>query len=190
MADYSAQGALHEFLEKRWWVLALRGLLGVVFGIICFTSPAIAAFSLLFVFGAFALVDGVLGLISSFGQARRGERWVWLAVEAVASIIIGILVLTMPGISMVVLFLVIAIKALVSGILLLFASVKLDGEHGQGWLLAAALFNLAFAALLFLAPLMGAKIVIWWIGIWAILFGVALIALGFKLKGTASKLRA
>ncbi|WP_199554277.1 HdeD family acid-resistance protein [Sandaracinobacteroides hominis] len=190
MAENSAQEALQEFLEKRWWVLALRGALGIVFGIICFTSPAIAALSLLFVFGAFALVDGILGVVSSFGRARRGERWVWLAVEAVASIIIGMLVLTMPAISMVVLFLVIAIKALVSGVLLLFASIKLDGEHGQGWLIAAALFNLAFAALMFLAPLLGAKILVWWIGIWAILFGVALLAVGFKLKGAASKLAA
>ncbi len=188
MADGTMRDGLHDFLAKRWWVMALRGLVGVIFGIICFTSPAIAAFSLLFVFGAFALIDGILGVIATFGQARRGERWIWLAVEAVASIVIGILILTMPAISMVVLFLVIAIKALVTGVLLLVSAAKLDGEHGRGWLIVAALFNLAFAALMLLAPMTGAKILVWWIGLWALLFGIALIALGFRLRKAASRL--
>jgi uncharacterized membrane protein HdeD (DUF308 family) len=177
-----ANSALHEFLEQRWWVMVLRGLLGIVFGIICFTSPAIAAFSLLIVFGAFSLADGVLGLIASVGQARRGERWVWLAVEAVANIVIGLLVLFMPALSFVVLLLIIAIKAAISGVLLLMASIKLDGAHGQGFMAGAGLVSVAFAALLFLAPLIGVKVVIWWIGLWAILFGVLLVFLGFKLR--------
>ncbi len=176
------KAGLHELLEQRWWLIALRGLFGGIFGIICIASPAIAAFSLLILFGAWSLVDGVFGLFTSYGAAKRGERWVWLAVEAVASIIIGILVLTMPAISFVVLLLVIGIKALITGILLLLASVKLDGEHGQGWLVIAGLVNLGFAALIFLAPVLGVKIIVWWIGIWSILFGLALIALGFKLK--------
>lgn len=190
MAEQGLNDALAEVLEKRWWLIALRGLLGIAFGIICIASPAIAAFSLLILFGAWSLVDGVFGLFASIGQARRGERWVWLAVEAVASIVIGILVLTMPAISFVALLLVIGIKALVTGFLLLFASVKLDGAHGQGFLVVAGLVNLAFAALIFLAPVLGVKIIVWWIGIWSILFGVALIALGFKLKGVARKLEA
>lgn len=183
-----AKAALNEFLEQRWWLIALRGLFGLIFGIICIMSPAIAAFSLLILFGAWSLVDGVFGLFASIGQARRGERWVWLAVEAVASIVIGVLVLTMPAISFVVLLLVIGIKALISGLLLVMASVKLDGDHGQGLLVIAGLVNLAFAALIFLAPVLGVKVIVWWIGIWSILFGVALIALGFKLKGFAKKI--
>jgi uncharacterized membrane protein HdeD (DUF308 family) len=174
--------SLNEFLEGRWWVMVLRGVLGIIFGIICFTSPAIAAFSLLIVFGAFSLADGILGLIASFGQARRGERWVWLAVEAVANIVIGVLVLVMPALSFVVLLLIIAIKSAISGVLLLMASIKLDGAHGQGFMAGAGLVSLAFAALLFLAPLIGVKVVIWWIGLWAILFGVLLIFLGMKLR--------
>ncbi|MCG2842237.1 DUF308 domain-containing protein [Sandaracinobacter sp. RS1-74] len=184
------KAALNEFLEQRWWLLALRGLFGVIFGIICFASPAIAAFSLLILFGAWSLVDGAFGLFASYGQAKRGERWVWLAVEAVANIVIGVLVLTMPALSFVALLLVIGIKALISGLLLLFASVKLDGDHGQGFLVVAGLVNLAFAALIFLAPVLGVKIIVWWIGVWSILFGVALIALGFKLKSFAGKVAA
>ncbi len=189
MAMSNADMARNEFLEARWWALALRGLFGVIFGIICFTSPAVAAFSLLLVFGIYSIADGLAGLAASIGQARRGERWVWLAIEAVASLVIGILVLVMPALSIVALFLIIAIKTLITGVFLLMASIKLDGEHGQGFLAVAGAVSLIFAAILFLAPLFGAKVLIWWIGLWAVLFGVALIALGFTLRSLQARLR-
>lgn len=189
MAMSNADMARNEFLEARWWALALRGLFGVIFGIICFTSPAVAAFSLLLVFGIYSVADGLAGLAASIGQARRGERWVWLAIEAVASLVIGVLVLVMPGLSIVVLFLIIAIKTLITGVFLLMASIKLDGEHGQGFLAAAGVVSLVFAGVLFLAPLFGAKVLIWWVGLWAIVFGIVLIALGFTLRSVQARLR-
>jgi putative PEP-CTERM system TPR-repeat lipoprotein len=84
---------LAEMLEQRWWLVALRGLLGILFGIICFGSPAVAGFSLMFAFAIYSVVDGGFGLAAAFGKARRGERWVWLAIEAVANIVIGVLML-------------------------------------------------------------------------------------------------
>ncbi len=183
-----ARDSLAEFLEKRWWLLALRGLAGIIFGIICFASPAVAGFSILFVFAIFSIVDGIFGIGSAFGQARRGERWVWLAIEAVASIVIGVLMFTMPGFAVTFVFLFIAIKALLSGIFLILAAVKLDGEHGRGFLVGAGVVSLAFAALLFLAPVLGAKILIWWIGAWSFAFGVLLVALGFKLRAAGKRL--
>lgn len=188
-AQPDMNAGLHELLEGRWWLIALRGLFGLIFGVICVASPAIAAFSLLILFGAWSLVDGVVALAASFGRARRGERWVWLAVEAVASIVIGVLVLLWPTISFVVLLLVIGVKAGLTGLLLLMASVRLDGAHGQGFLVVAGLVSLAFAALIFLAPVLGVKVIIWWIGIWSMLFGVALIALGFRLRSVARRMR-
>jgi uncharacterized membrane protein HdeD (DUF308 family) len=183
-----ARDALAEFLEQRWWLVALRGLAGIIFGIICFASPAVAGFSLILVFAVFSIVDGIFGLGSAIGKARQGDRWVWLAIEAVASLVIGVLMFTMPGFAVAFVFLFIAIKALLSGVFLVLASVKLDGEHGQGFLLGAGILSLAFAALLFLAPLLGAKILIWWIGAWSFAFGVLLLVVGFKLRAAGRRL--
>ncbi|MGL6044252.1 MAG: HdeD family acid-resistance protein, partial [Sandaracinobacteroides sp.] len=144
---------------------------------------------LLFVFAVFAAVDGALGLASAFGQARRGERWAWLAVEGVATLMLAVLALMMPGLALTVIYLFIAIKALISGVFLVAASVKLDSEHGQGWLLAAGLVSLAFGVLLLLAPMIGGKILIWWIGIWAMIFGLFLALLGFRLRTAARRLK-
>lgn len=183
-----SRDALAELLEQRWWLLVLRGLAGIIFGIICFASPAIAGFSLILVFAVFSIVDGLFGLGSAIGKARHGERWVWLAVEAVASLVIGALMFAMPGFAVAFLFLFIAIKALLAGVFLVLASVKLDGERGQGFLLGAAILSLAFAVLLFLAPMLGARILIWWIGAWSLVFGVLLVAVGFKLRAAARRL--
>jgi uncharacterized membrane protein HdeD (DUF308 family) len=184
----NAQDALAEFLEQRWWLLALRGLAGLVFGIICFASPAIAGFSLIFVFAVFSVADGLFGLGSAFGKARQGGRWVWLAIEAVVSLMIGVLMLAMPGFALAFVFLFIAIKALFSGIFLLLASIKLDVEHGRWFLLGAGLVSLGFAVLMFLAPMLGARILIWWIGAWSLAFGILLVALGLKLRSAARRL--
>lgn len=183
-----ARDALQEMLERRWWLIALRGVAGIIFGIICFANPALAGLSLILVFAVFSVVDGLFGLFSAIGQARQGERWVWLAIEAVASLVIGVLMLTMQGFALAFLFIFITVKAILGGILLTIAAFKLDGAHGRGLLLGAGLISLLFGILLILAPLTGAKILIWWIGAWSLLFGVLLVGLGFKLRGVAKRL--
>ena len=180
---------LLEILEDRWWLIALRGLAGVLFGILCFASPQVAGFSLLFVYAIWSIVDGGFGLAAAFGQARRGERWVWLLVEAVLNIAIGVMMFAVPGFAVTFIFILIAIRSLVSGLLLLFASFRLDAAHGRGLLLLSALVNLGFAAVLIFAPMAGLKILIWWIGVWAFAFGLLLLVLGFKIRSAASRLR-
>lgn len=180
---------LLDLLEDRWWLIALRGFAGVLFGVLCFASPQVAGFSLLFVYAIWSIVDGGFGLAASFGQARRGERWVWLLVEAVLNIAIGVMMFAVPGFAVTFIFLLIAIRSLASGLFLLVAAFRLDGAHGRGLLLLAALVNLGFAAVLFFAPLAGLKILIWWIGIWAFAFGLLLLLLGFRIRSAAKRLR-
>jgi uncharacterized membrane protein HdeD (DUF308 family) len=189
MASQRMVDGLAEMLEQRWWLVALRGLAGILFGILCFVSPSVAGFSLLFVFAIYSIVDGGFGLAAAYGKARRGERWVWLAIEAVTNIVIGVLMFAMPGFALTFVFLLIAIRTIVSGLFLLLAAMKLDGEHGRGLLMVSGLLNLAFAVLLFAAPMLGLKILIWWIGAWAILFGILLLALGFRLRTAAQRMR-
>lgn len=191
MADtLSIPDDLKALLARRWWLMLLRGMLAVLFGIIAFANPAVAGLSLLIVFAAFAVVDGVLGLWLSIGRARQGESWAWLGVEAVASLVLGILVLAFPKLGIAALLLIIGVKAALLGVLLLLSSIRLDGETGQGLMVVSGAISLIFALLIFVAPLMGAKVIIWWIGAWAILVGLALIALAFTLRKVARRLAA
>lgn len=181
---------LKALLARRWWLMLLRGALAILFGLIAFVNPAAAGLSLLIVFAVFAVADGLLGLWLSFGRARQGESWAWLGVEAVASLVLGGLVLAFPGLGIAALLLIIGVKAAILGLFLLLSSIRLDGETGQGLMAIGGALSLGFAVLLFVAPLLGAKVVVWWIGAWALLFGLALVVLAFRLRAAARRLLA
>ena len=173
---------LNQLLEGRWWALVLRGLVSLLFGIACFVSPRVVGTSLVLLFAIFSIIDGLFGLGASAGAARRGERWGWLAVESVASIVIGVMLLTMPVVTLTVLFYIMAVKAAITGVFLLLSSIRLDGAHGRGLMALSGVINVGFAVILFMSPMLGLKILLWWIGLWAILIGLVMLLLGVKLK--------
>ncbi|MFQ3665385.1 MAG: HdeD family acid-resistance protein [Sphingomonadaceae bacterium] len=181
-------GAL-AVLRLRWWAVALRGLAAVIFGVLAFLTPVAALLSLVIVFGIFAIADGLIGFWHSWGRARDGERWVWLAVGAGASLVIGILALVWPILTAAALTLFIAINAAITGALFVVTGARLDADHGRWWLVAAGVASLLFAVLLFLNPFAGALAITWIIGAWAIVLGVCLLILGFQLKSARDKVR-
>ncbi len=189
LAEQLESGGL-AIMRMRWWALALRGLFAVIFGLLAFFTPVPAMMSLVIVFGIFALADGVVGLVGAFGRARNGETWGWLAVGAVASIVLGVLAILMPGLTAKALTLLVAVHAAVFGAIFLFSAVKFDGDHGRWWLVAAGVSSLIFAILIFANPLAGAIALTWVIGGWAMVLGVLMIALGFKLRSARKTVEA
>ncbi len=179
---------LNRLLEGRWWALLLRGLVSILFGVACFVDPRLVGLSLVLLFAIFSIVDGLFGLAASAGAARRGDRWVWLAIESVSSIVIGGMLLVMPAVTLTVLFIIIAVKAAITGALLLLSSIRLDAVHGRGLLALSGFINIGFAVIIFASPVLGMKIVVWWLGAWALVIGVILMMLGVKLKGFTRRL--
>jgi uncharacterized membrane protein HdeD (DUF308 family) len=179
--------ALHsEFfttLSHHWWVFAARGVLAVLFGILALVWPALTLLALVLLWGAYAIVDGVLALVAAFRTRDRG-RAVWaLILIGIAGIIAGFLTFAWPAITGLVLLLLIAAWAIVVGILQIVTAVRLRKEIDNEWLLGVSgVLSVAFGALLIWSPGAGAVALAWAIGWYAILFGVLLIALGFKLR--------
>jgi uncharacterized membrane protein HdeD (DUF308 family) len=157
--------------------------LAVLFAIITFVAPGISFAALVLVFGAYALADGVLSLISAF--RRRGTeapRW-FLVLEGITGIAAGVLTLLWPAISALVLLYLIAAWALVSGALEVVAAITLRKTIRGEWMLAlAGIASIAFGVLLALMPGPGALALVLWIGAYALIFGILLIALGFRLR--------
>jgi uncharacterized membrane protein HdeD (DUF308 family) len=169
-------------LARNWWALALRGVLGIVFGIIALVMPAATMLSLVLVFAAYMLVDGILAIVSAVRAARHREKWVWLTLEGVVNIITAALAVLLPGLTVVVFVLMIAFWALLSGGLMLGAAFRLQPDHGRGWLIFGGIVSIIYGALLIIAPLMGALVLTWWLGAYALVFGIALLVLAFKLR--------
>ena len=167
---------------RYWWAFVARGVLAVLFGLIALFMPGVTMLSLVLVFAAYALADGVLATVSAVRAAKEGERWSFLAFEGIAGIVIGATAAAFPAMTVVVFVALIAAWALITGSFMLTAAFELDADHGRWWLMLGGAVSILYGALLVIAPLIGALVLTWWIGIYALLFGVALLLVAIRLR--------
>ncbi|MBW8910856.1 MAG: HdeD family acid-resistance protein [Sphingomonas sp.] len=174
--------AMHAHLARHWWALLLRGVLGILLGILTLALPAIALGSLIILFAAYMLADGLLGVVSAIRAAQRNERWGWLLVEGMLGIIAGLIALFLPGAAALSLVLLASVWAIVSGAALLTAGVRLRRRHGRIWMVLAGMLSIIWGVLLFIFPGAGAIVLTLWIGAYAFVFGTMLLILAFRLR--------
>lgn len=180
--DPALLDARNAVLAGNWWAVALRGVLAILFGVAAFAMPAATMLALVLFFAAYSLLDGILSVILAVRGARKGERWGLLLFNGIVGIAVGIGAVLMPGITVLAFVLMIAAWALVTGGLMLGAAFSLKVSHGRWWLVFASIISLLYGVLLFIGPLIGALVLTWWIGAQALVFGIALIILAFRLR--------
>jgi uncharacterized membrane protein HdeD (DUF308 family) len=169
-------------LATNWWAVALRGGLAILFGLMTFAVPALTLASLIWLFGAYAIIEGAVNL---FAAARgHGQRpWWVLVIEGAASIGAGVVTFALPGLTALVLLYVIAARAIVTGALEILAAIRLRARIAHEWWLGlSGALSIAFGVLLMAAPVAGALAVVLWIGAYAVVFGALLVGLAFRLR--------
>ncbi len=172
-----------DSLSHNWWVVVLRGLAGMTFGLVTFFAPGISLAALVLVFGAYAFADGVLAIISAIRRERPGDRWWMFLLEGIAGIAAGVVTLIWPGITALVLLYVIAAWALVTGVLEIAVAIRLRKAIKGEWLLIlSGILSVALGVMLVLWPGPGALALVIWIGAYAFVFGALLLALGLRLR--------
>jgi uncharacterized membrane protein HdeD (DUF308 family) len=169
-----------------WWLVLLRGVLMVLFGIIALVSPGIALLTLVWVFGIYAILDGIAAV--ALGIRTRGEpHWVWIIVQGVVSVLAGLVALVWPGVTALALLFLIAFWAILLGVGEIggaFAARR-RGSNAWGWTLAAGVLNVVFGVLLLIWPGSGVLTLVWLVGIFALAGGIALIVLAFRVRSVA-----
>lgn len=166
-----------------WWMLVLRGVLAVIFGIAAVLVPGITLAALVFMFGAYAIVDGGAGLYSAWMSRTTNDRWWLFALEGLAGVIAGVLAFILPGITALLLLYLIAGWSIITGVIEIIAAVQLRKEiTNEIWLGLAGVLSIIFGLAIALFPGAGALAIVWVIGLYAITFGVMLILLGFRLR--------
>jgi len=176
-------------LARHWWVVALRGLAAVAFGALAFVWPGMTLAVLVLLFGAYALVDGVLAIV----VALRGEtdHRVFIGLEGVVGVLAGLATFVYPGLTALVLLYIIAFWAILTGVLEVVAAVRLRRAIPNEWgLIIGGILSVLFGIVLVVSPGAGALAVVFLIGAYAILFGVTLLALSWRLRSHAERLPA
>ncbi|WP_201863024.1 HdeD family acid-resistance protein [Microvirga soli] len=175
--------AMSALLAQNWWALALRGVFAIIFALTAFFMPGATLLSLVWVFAAYMLVDGVFGIVSGIRAASNNQRWGLLILGGILNILVGIIAFVMPGLTVLFFVTLMAVWSLITGILTIVAAFKLNPTYGRGWLIFSGIVSVLFGIALLLGPIVGAVVLTWWLGAYALVFGISLIALAFKLKG-------
>jgi len=174
-----------DLLTQKWWAVALRGLLAIVFGIVALAYPGMTLVSLALVFGAYAFGDGVFAIVSAFG--RRGREAVWYVLDGLLGIAAGIATFFFPGIAAQTLVFLIGVWAILTGIFEVIAGFELPIK--RDWLLViAGIASIVFGVLVFVNPVGSALAIVWLIGGYALVFGVSMLVFGIRLRGLRDSL--
>lgn len=177
-----------ETLTRNWWLLALRGVAAIIFGVVAWAWPDITLTTLIIVFGAYALVDGVFSIVHVLTTRDRPTNWPWLLLQGILGVGVGIGTIVWPDLTALALLYVIAAWAIVTGAMQIAAAVELRREiQGEFWLGLGGIASIAFGILAFVFPGAGALALVWMIGVYAIIFGVAALLLAFRLRDRAHR---
>jgi uncharacterized membrane protein HdeD (DUF308 family) len=180
--SYTQPQPMLPTLAGNWWALLVRGIAAVLFGLAALFWPGPTLFVFIVFFGAYVLVDGIFALVAGI-RGSGGRRWP-LLVEGVLGVLAGLIAFFWPGETALFLLYVIAAWAIITGILKVVMAILLRREIENEWLMVlSGPLSLLFGVLLAVLPGVGLLSMVWLIGIYALIFGIALIVLGFRVRG-------
>ena len=179
---------LLDQLAKNWGWIALRGAAAVIFGVLAFAWPGVTLVVLALFFGVYAFLDGIFALIAAY-KGREGRKAVWpLVLVGVLGLAAGVATFLWPEMTALALLMFIAVWALLIGIFQIAAAIRLRKEIENEWLLGfSGALSVLFGVLMIASPGAGALAVVWIIAGYSIVFGLLLIALGFRLRKLANR---
>jgi uncharacterized membrane protein HdeD (DUF308 family) len=175
-------------LARSWWSLAIRGLVAILLGISTFLWPSITVVTFVLLFGAYALIDGVVNLIGAWRAAEAHERWAPFLIEGIVGIIAAVVTILYPAVTALVLVYIVAAWALVTGVFEIIAAIRLRKYITGEWLLAlTGVASIIFGVMLVAFPVAATLVFALWFGIYCLIFGALMIGLAFRLRSWAAR---
>lgn len=175
-------------LAARWWLVLLRGIVAILFGVLAFAWPGLTILTLVVFYGAFAVADGILAIGGAIaGKGPTAARW-WLVLSGVLGLAVGAIAFVAPGVVAVALLIFIAAWSIALGVMQIVAAIQLRKEIEHEWLLIlSGLVSVLFGGILLFQPVAGALAVVWMIAAYAIVSGIVYIAWSFRLRAWHAK---
>lgn len=181
-----SEDRLAHILHRGWWLLLLRGIAAIAFGLLTWFQPGISLAALVLLFGAYSFADGILGAWTAIAGRAHNEYWGMLLLRGLLGIGIGILTFVEPGVVALALLFYIALWAIATGVLEIGVAIRLRREiEGEWMLILSGLVSVVFGVVLIARPGGGALALLWLIASFAVLLGVLLVLLALKARGFA-----
>jgi len=175
-------------MRQAGWALTVRGILAVVFGILALRSPGTTVAALVVIFAIYAFADGVLDFVLAARLGRAGESWGWYLFEGIVSVVLGFVALAYPGVTLMAIILLIGLRAILLGVIELVGAFAWKGFESR-WLLGiAGALSLMLGIMLLASPVAGGYALLWTIGVYALVVGVMLFALGLRVLGAERRI--
>lgn len=175
---------MQSSLEASWWALAVRGVLALLFGAVALFAPNVTLLTMMYLFGAYALGDGLCALISGARAAANQQRWQSFLLEGLVGVGAGLIAILAPSASIAGFMYLFGAYAVVTGVYEVFSAIRLRDDIEGEWLLGAAgIASIAFGVLFFVSPLRGGTVLIYMLGGYAAVFGAILLGLAWRLRG-------
>ncbi|MBO9710721.1 MAG: HdeD family acid-resistance protein [Caulobacter sp.] len=177
--------SLFNLLGRAWWLVLLRGLAAVVFGVLAFLWPHITLLTFVILYAVYAISDGIFALVAAI-RGGEGPRW-WLILVGLVSLAAGVVALIWPGITALLLVMVIGAASIVRGVFEIIGAIQLRKVITNEWLLIlSGAVSVLFGIAVMIAPQAGALALIWLIAIWAVVFGILTVGFGLRLRSLKS----
>jgi uncharacterized membrane protein HdeD (DUF308 family) len=173
-----------DAFASNWWAFLIRGILALLFGVMAFAMPGLTLSTLVLIYALYVLADGLMAIWVG-GTART---W-WFVLLGILAIFVGIYTLINPGITAVALLYFIAGWAIVRGISEIITAMQLRKELSDEWMMViVGIISILLGVALFFNPVAGALAMVWLIGSYAVIAGITLIVLAFRLRAVPRQL--
>ncbi|MEA2720680.1 MAG: hypothetical protein QOJ39_2544 [Candidatus Eremiobacteraeota bacterium] len=170
-------------LSNHWWLFLIRGILAIMLGILMPLFPGAAIYTLAILFGAYAFVDGIVAIVAAVRSNHADGNWIWLLVEGVLGIGVGVITFFYPGITALWLVYLFAAWALLTGILAIATAIRVRQAVANELLtILIGVISIVAGIVIFFVPVAGVVAIAWTIGVYAFLAGIFLIGLAMRLK--------
>ena len=178
-------------LARNWWALLIRGIAAVVFGILAFVWPGATWVAIGILFGAYAFVDGIFAIVAAVRMASVHGRWGGLLLEGILGVLAGVAAFCYPGLTALVLAVIMGAWAIVTGILAVSSAWRLRAQIPNEWLwVLSGIVSVLFGIAIFWSPAFGLFALVWMVAFYAILAGLLMIGLAFRLRGMSRQVGA
>jgi len=173
---------MHSYLSGLRNALLIRGIIAVLFGLFALFMPGTTLHTFILVFGGFAILDGIISIISSLTKIKEEHNWWYLLMQGVLSMLIGGLVIRAPFLTEILVVIYIAIWMIAIGALEIVTAVRLHKMiKGELWYVLSGVISILAGVIILYNPTGGLWTLTWLIGINAVLFGIIFIVMGFRL---------